>query len=106
MTTETKCQHCGADQADIRLFTCGTHTYANIRGDSCYESEIERLEAANHRLTKSLELALQIILNDSCSPAFHGTDRESVRKRWISEIREEAGIEKKSIQEEGNTENA
>lgn len=37
------CKHCGANQVDTKEFECGTKTYCHIRGEECYESEIEKL---------------------------------------------------------------
>jgi hypothetical protein len=43
--SDEKCPHCGTGQADRLEYECGTKTYGHIRGESCYEDEIEKLRA-------------------------------------------------------------
>lgn len=88
------CPFCGAD---VIVSLDGVPESYECGSDDLRQSKICRelcqLREKNTRLAKSLELSLQIILNDALSPAFHGTDHEEVRRRWIKEIREESGID-------------
>lgn len=51
----TTCPHCGAGQADRLAYGCGTKTYANIRGEDCYDVQVDRLEAEIARLRALLD---------------------------------------------------